>query len=214
MAPVHTKTIEEALFAKMADRADMTREAWLNEVTARMAPWFADLGYPLPGKIRCSVGWPFGGGRSNVIGECWEASASGDDTNEIFVSPRLDDPVMVAATLAHELVHAAVGIEAKHGPLFKKVAKGIGLGGKMTATVPEEHFRGRIEPILAAVGPLPHAALTGKSSAKPKQTTRMIKCVCPECGYVARTTRKWIDDTGTPHCPAHGAMEIEADEAD
>lgn len=35
---------------------------------------------------------------------------------------------------------------------------------------------------------------------KKKQTTRHIKCVCPECGYVARITRKWIN-AGCPACP-------------
>lgn len=44
---------------------------------------------------------------------------------------------------------------------------------------------------------------------KPKQSARLIKCVCPECGYIARTTRKWLDERGPPHCPDHGPMEIE-----
>lgn len=43
----------------------------------------------------------------------------------------------------------------------------------------------------------------------PKQDARMIKCTCAECGYVARTTRKWLE-IGPPHCPTHGAMEADA----
>ena len=38
------------------------------------------------------------------------------------------------------------------------------------------------------------------------QKTRHIKCWCEKCGYVARTTRKWILKSGEPHCPDHGAM--------
>lgn len=32
-----------------------------------------------------------------------------------------------------------------------------------------------------------------------KQPTRLIKCACPNCGYVIRTTRKWMA-TGLPWC--------------
>lgn len=41
---------------------------------------------------------------------------------------------------------------------------------------------------------------------KVKQSSRMLKCECPTCGYVARTTRYWIKERGTPACPDHGAM--------
>lgn len=48
------------------------------------------------------------------------------------------------------------------------------------------------------------------SSRPPKQTTRLIKCVCPadDCGYTVRVTQKWLD-VGAPHCPNHGAMKAE-----
>jgi hypothetical protein len=34
-----------------------------------------------------------------------------------------------------------------------------------------------------------------------KQTTRLLKCECAECGYTARVTAKWIKDSGAPMCP-------------
>jgi hypothetical protein len=34
-----------------------------------------------------------------------------------------------------------------------------------------------------------------------KQGTRLIKCECPECGYIARVTAKWLDEAGAPICP-------------
>lgn len=37
---------------------------------------------------------------------------------------------------------------------------------------------------------------------KKKQSTRMIKASCPECGYTVRVTRKWLDTAGAPICPA------------
>lgn len=48
------------------------------------------------------------------------------------------------------------------------------------------------------------------SNRPKKQTTRMVKCECGECGYIARTSQKWLDEVGPPHCPSHGAMRVEA----
>jgi hypothetical protein len=48
-----------------------------------------------------------------------------------------------------------------------------------------------------------------ESTRPPKQDARLIKCECGECGYVVRTTRKWLE-IGAPHCPNHGAMNVES----
>lgn len=34
------------------------------------------------------------------------------------------------------------------------------------------------------------------------QATRLIKCTCEKCGFVFRTTAKWIPDDGLMNCPA------------
>ena len=34
-----------------------------------------------------------------------------------------------------------------------------------------------------------------------KQTTRLKKLKCSECGYTVRTTAKWIETLGAPLCP-------------
>ncbi|MCH3755961.1 hypothetical protein LZC13_10090, partial [Campylobacter coli] len=59
-------------------------------------------------------------------------------------------PAQIAAILAHELVHAAVGIAAGHGKAFKRVAVGLGLVGPMRATTPGDAFLAAVAPILAA----------------------------------------------------------------
>jgi hypothetical protein len=130
----------------------------------------------------------------------------------VLIRPDQSDPIVVAAILAHELVHAAVGLECGHKGAFRKVATRIGLEGKMTATWPGAAFKSNVAPILAAVGPLPHAALGfGASSAPPKQKTRLLKAERGDCGYTVRVTRKWVDDAGAPHCPKHGAMQVDGD---
>lgn len=184
------------------------REDWLANLARGLGPWFADLGYPIPA-VRFAIGFPSSGKRGRVIGECWSADSSADGTHEILIRPDQADPLEVAAILAHELAHAAVGLAAGHGPIFKKVANAIGLEGPMKSTRPGDAFKRTVRPILAAVGPLPHASLDWlRSSGPPKQSTRLLKAKCPHCGYTVRITRKWIDEVGTPHCPVDGEMEL------
>lgn len=191
-----------------------TREAWLVALGEALAAQFE---WTLP-KLRVSVGFTSSGLRSNRIGECWAAQADSENHCQIFVHPRLIDPMTVAGVVAHELIHAIIGVKAQHGPEFRKVAVGIGLSGKMTATVPGPEFILAVEPILFNLGPFPHGSLSGgaEESSKPKkQTTRMIKLSHigtdddPGCGFIGRTSQKWIDvadeQGSTLCCPICGS---------
>lgn len=182
----------------------MTREQWLNKAAARMAPWFKAAGYPLP-KVRISIGFTSSGMRGRSIGECWCNSASADGVFEIFIHPGQAESDRIADILAHELIHAAIGIKEGHGKLFRRLMRDIGLTGKATATVAGNLFRERWAPIADRLGPIPHAALNSAerpSTRKKKQATRVRKCECPTCGYVVRTTSKWLNAVGAPICPA------------
>jgi hypothetical protein len=192
------------------------REAWLNEVATLLLPEFRRVaGIKVYPKFRVSCGFPSTGRRSRRIGECWAPDASKDAVHEIFIHPGQDDPVEVAAILTHEIAHAVAGIPAKHGPEFKKLIKPLGLEGRACATVPGESFKQMISPLLRKAGKYPHGALAagGISTKGPKQSTRMVKVECGGCGYIVRTSMKWIL-TGTPICPNeecsnHGeAMEV------
>lgn len=185
----------------------MTREKWLNTAARELEPIFNAAGYELP-NFRVSIGFTSMGRRSKRIGECWADSASEDGHFEIFLRPSLPNSQDIMAVLTHELVHAAVGLEAKHGPKFKRCALAVGLEGKMTATVASNAFKLRLNDIIARIGDIPHAPLNdGASSAKPKQSTRLIKCECPNCGYTVRTTKKWIDSAGAPFCPTEACFD-------
>lgn len=183
-----------------------TREEWLNKFVDKARIMFEAVDAPLPEKVRVSIGHSSKGVRSKVIGECWAAEASADKVCEIFIIPGLQsDPVLIAATLTHELVHAAVGHEAKHGPKFRKPTVALGLEGKMTATVPGEAWHSWADPILAELGPFPGAALTGMlPGGKKKQGTRMIKVECGGCGWSFRTAQKNIDAMTDHTCLACG----------
>lgn len=192
------------------------REDWLTQLMGRMrSEVFTNDPVPLNIRVSCSFpgsrGLP---GKKQVIGQCWDAACSADGHFEVFISPVNADPMLVAAVLAHELIHATVGIDAKHGKLFKRVATDIGLEGKMTATCAGPDFIRAVEPILEHLGPYPHATLdpTAKSTKPKKQGTRLLKAECPMCQYTVRITRKWLDDVGPPHCPNHGPMEVDEPE--
>jgi hypothetical protein len=197
---------------------------WLETATVALRRLFADKGYKVPDKVRVSMGWPSTrkGGR---IGECWYPPASADGHAEIFISPEIGVParasearklaasISILATLAHELVHATQGAKASHGPLFKRCAVAIGLTGKMTATEAGAAFKEWAAPLIEEIGVFPAGGLTaGTGTAeRKKQSTRLLKVCCPECGYTARVTNKWICDAGTPLCPSSGdPMEIAA----
>lgn len=190
-----------------------TREEWLEAAVLVMSPHFEAQGWKVP-KVRVSVGWGFRGGLK-VGGQCWDSKASSDGVHQIFVSPnRLDDPkepFSVLPILVHEVCHAVAGIEAAHGPEFRKVATSVGLTGKMTSTVPHDDMQPTLAQWRLVLGEYPHAKLDPGMSPKKKQTTRMVKCECKkeDCGFLVRTARSWIDDVGVPHCPKHGKMECD-----
>jgi hypothetical protein len=123
-------------------------------------------------------------------------------------------------TLLHELAHAEnniLGIRdcsggRMHNKKFKEMAIRLGLEvkprdssvgyGYTDLAKPGEDFLAKIKFNRAIFDA--HRGAAGGKKAKPG--SRLIKCECPECGYVCRTTQKWLDDVGAPHCPEHGEM--------
>ena len=103
----------------------MIREDWLEQMIDLLRPDFEQIGSPLPEKIRVSCGFPSKSALSPTkrrIGECWGVESSEDNSYQVFICPLLKEGVEVSATLVHELVHTAVGIECKHrGPFTKSL---------------------------------------------------------------------------------------------
>lgn len=189
-----------------------TREDWLNAFVDYARVEFANAGYPLPDKVRVSVGFTSTGKRGNRIGECWSDMASEDGHFEIFLRPSLETDARICDVLTHELCHAAVGLAAKHGPKFAACAKAVGLEGKMTATVASKRWYDWALPILSDMGPMPYAKLNeGESTGRPKQKTNLLKVECPSCGWLARVTSKHIEPHSHLNCPnpeCVGVLEV------
>jgi hypothetical protein len=208
-AVIEAGTEEAEVKAFKRHRLHETREEWLNAAVMLFGPLFEEAGAPIPGKVRVSVGFCSTGRKSRRIGECWSDTASADGHHEIFLKPELPDAMMALDVLAHELVHAAVGVQHGHKEPFKRVALAIGLTGKMRSTVAGEALKAKLEKMHSKLGAFPYAPLTGADNARKKQSTRMIACKCSVCGYKASTTRKWIDEAGTPICPACSEPTVE-----
>lgn len=214
----------------------MNRETWLNELAQRMAPRFEELGHPLP-KFRVAVGWTSAGKSTKVGGECWHSSNSADGVFEVLVAPIIDDSMQVAAILAHELNHAAVGFKHGHKGEFAVMMGKLGMKRPYTSSIAGPEFEAWAQPFLDELGNIPHARILlkpqrpandndegeegegeddegGSSNQKKKQSTRMLKAACTHevdgepCGYTVRLSKKWAQKLGAV-CPVHGAMEVE-----
>jgi hypothetical protein len=189
------------------------REAWLTTLVEALRPTLAAVG-PLP-DIRITCGFPSRGGLARkrlVVGQCWPATHSVAGRSEIFISPLIDDAFKVAHIVLHELLHAVVGCVHGHRGPFKRAATRIGFVGKPTSTVPGEALANHIwYRVLPELGPYPHVRIEHPEvrisfSEIPEKKeaglkTRLIKAVCDDCGYVTRTTRKWLVHRGPPLCP-------------
>jgi hypothetical protein len=100
--------------------------------------------------------------------------------------------------LAHELVHATVGTETRHGKPFRDCALKIGLVGPMRSTTPSPEFAAWAAALMQRIGLYPAGYLIDVK----KQGTRLLKCQCLKCGYLARVSAKWLMVAGPPICPS------------
>lgn len=189
------------------------REQWLTAGMDAMRARIIEAGYTLPANLKVACGFPVGSrGGKKILGQCIDPKASAGNVTELFVSPTISDAIKALGVLLHELGHAAVGVQAGHGPAFKAFCAALGLVGKATEALPgpetEAWLRDEVLPLLGAY---PHAAVD--PSQRKKQGTRMIKLVCPETGYTVRTTKKWLE-VGLPISPAGHEMVPVQDDAE
>ena len=194
-----------------------SRESWLRAATDELRPYFLKFGLVIPEAIRFSIAFTSQGKKSKVAGEVWPAEATDDGHCELIVRADFADPMDVLGILVHQLIHASLPPDTKHGKLFRDAALRLGMDGPLRHALPGAALRERLNELAAALGPLPHArlnfdrvTLAGLAIAdRPKkQTTRMLKaeCLARGCGYTVRVAARWLADCGPPHCPKHGPM--------
>lgn len=189
----------------------ITRENYLQSAILKLQSGvFKRAGITIP-EVKVSTGLPGGRGGKKAIGQHWHPGASTDNVGSIFISPVIDETYQVLGTLVHELIHAAIGNENGHNKVFGAAAKLVGLVGKLTSTTagPELLEFLKVE-VVAHIGAYPHSRLNLKENPIKKQTTRMVKMECPECGYIARTSAKNIAEHGPVVCPCNNEPMSEA----
>lgn len=181
-----------------------TREAWLIAAVAALTPLFAEIERTVP-TVRVSTGWSKGSKKGSV-GWCWKAAVADDESSNIFISPELVEPIVILAVLAHEMAHAANDCRDGHGGDFRKMHTLLGFIGKPTASIPSLALTARLAAIADLMGTYPHAKLTPAMVLK-TQGTRMLKLEASCCGYIVRTSQRWIDQ-GLPSCPCGTEMDV------
>ena len=163
------------------------------------------------GKLTRALGW--------FSGERWE-NTQNKPIHEINLSAEWLKQNDARETLLHELAHAEnhkKGIQdvagSRHNKKFKAMAEQLGLLVKK----PTDH-RGFA---YTSLGPDANAFLTKfafkrelfqlarlATEANSSPGSRLIKCVCPDCGYTIRTAQKWIN-VGLTTCPCGSDIEPE-----
>lgn len=188
-------------------------QEWLYKAIDALRPAFKDAGQPIPDHVRVTVGFPLGSRGGKIIGQCWMPDSVEDEVHSILVCPTLGDSVKILATLVHELCHAALPSGTAHGAAFGRLARAMGLTGKMTATVPTAELEERLNALIEKLGPVDHGAI--QPGTRKIQSTRMLKIECDTCGWPLRTAGKWIAMYGGEYgssldCPCGGSIIIPA----
>lgn len=189
-----------------------TREDWLTAAVSELKPFFLLNGVSISDKIRVSCALPSNAKRTNFksVGECFPNTNSADAHFEIFISPVLADPIKVFETLIAMLCHTANGA-LNHGKPYQKIADAMLLlpngtqSARYKSVTHGDAFVQAYKQIIDSLGAYVHAELS--ASVGKKQSTRMLKCVCPSCGYTVRLTAKWAFKQGNlnlPLCPNEG----------
>jgi len=183
------------------NRKPITREQWLERAVDVIRASVKKTVEIPPVKVSCS--WPGGGDSNKRIGECWATQASKAGINELFVSPKIEDPIRVLGILAHELAHAVDNCKSGHKAPFVAAATKLRCEGPKPTTMvpPIEVTQKWAEKVIAKHGPFPHRTLDKSMSPVKKQTARMLKLECVECGAVWRMSAKHaINVTMCPCC--------------
>jgi hypothetical protein len=111
----------------------------------------------------------------------------------------LSNPVEVLAVLLRQLLAACGG---------KALATAAGLEPNQPREIPapSQALLGALNTLADSLGAYPHAALS--LADRPKAQTRLLKGLCPTCGYIIRLTQRWADK-GMPTCPCGDTLNLD-----
>lgn len=184
---------------------DISRENWLQSAVESLTPHFSKAGFAMP-PVKVSCGWPAGSNPRKTLGQCWPRERSGDGANQIFISPKIEEPIEVLDTLVHELCHAVDDCFSGHGPDFKDIARSVGLEGPARTAHASEELIIHLMTVAASLGEYPHKAIV--LPAPNKGVAGRNKAKCTECGYEVTLLKKWAT-YGAPICPKDNTRMVD-----
>lgn len=100
-----------------------------------------------------------------------------------------------------------------HKKGFGALAGQLGLERPWTATTPSDECREWLDSLTADIGLYPHEPISPKSMEKKKQTTRLIKLMCP-CGRILRGARKTVEQGPVVCGVCESPFEVEEAESE
>lgn len=178
----------------------MNREQWLLLAVDALKPVFKKkCQIVLPKNIKCTMSFPLGRSAHKVVGQCLSEKISSGQKIEILINPTFDDPVEIISTLAHELIHAWDGNKNGHKGPFVRVAKDFGFMSPWPQTSETLELLIEFKAIVRKLPKFPHNKISPIRRGK-KQTTRMIKLECDQCGFICRASQTAIVASGLPIC--------------
>jgi hypothetical protein len=194
-----------------------TRESWLEAAYTMVRLFYPEDTRP-PQLARVGVGFPGDrrrGRRSRSSWETWHPDRTTDGTTQVYITPLLGDDIDGAvAALMGGMTAAALPADEGCGRRFRALFQSVGLEGASLHPQLGPAVKAKLGFLRAALGPLPHAAVTPRT--KKAEACRALKATCPvgDCdgagkAYVVRVSRYWIDNVGGPECPTHStAMQL------
>jgi hypothetical protein len=178
------------------------REAWLTRAVTKIeVSVFWPMELKMPEKWAVTCGWAKGAS-AQAIGTCVDPICSKDGTTHMFVVPTQENGMSVLGTLVHEMVHAIVGVKEGHRRPFLDLAKKLQMSKPATRShpVPETPLWAKLQEILEALGPYPHAAMVPrKKPSKPQDWARWKSKKEPK--YTVLVNTKKVAEFGIPRDP-------------
>jgi hypothetical protein len=203
----------------------MTREEYLLLAVEKFRPLFAQQKLTIP-PVHVACGFP-SKTPMKTLGECWHSDTTDDGTRHIYITPRHKNTTDALGTLVHELLHACLPDDAKHGPLFKEGMARIGLEPPAKSSGPGKELLDFIEEIVKEFGEWPNVTLKPKEKKAGEKKKSAFKLFCPrkrngekacvltektkDGDYSVTVTRKMLK-LAFPVCVCGAEMEMEPED--
>lgn len=151
-----------------------------------------------PGEVTISFGFPSKNARRGKNQRLGEYAPILKDCKAgpgiVSLNPAIfDNPSRVLDVLLHEMIHATRPDDGHRGQ-FGKLARRVGLVGKLTATTAGPELQVSLDTMLDQLPPMP-TGYGDINAGRKKQSTRMLKYECPGCGQIVRAATDCLNIT-------------------